>query len=133
MNKQISEANIRSYAEMESYEYVLKKFYKGGDYERTLNDDMDKSLFDEKFIVFEVDAIKDHKILFPIVTLIIMDLFIQKMRIKKGGKSLIIEEAWKVIESPSMAGYLQYLYKTVRKFNGEAIVVTQDVADLDRQ
>lgn len=130
MNKQISEANIRSYAEMESYEYVLKKFYKGGDYERTLNDDMDKSLFDEKFIVFEVDAIKDHKILFPIVTLIIMDLFIQKMRIKKGGKSLIIEEAWKVIESPSMAGYLQYLYKTVRKFNGEAIVVTQDVADL---
>ena len=35
-----------------------------------------------------------------------------------------------VIESPSMAGYLQYLYKTVRKFNGEAIVVTQDVADL---
>lgn len=130
MNKQISEANIRCYAEMESYEYVLKKFYKGGDYERTLNDDMDKSLFDEKFIVFEVDAIKDHKILFPIVTLIIMDLFIQKMRIKKGGKSLIIEEAWKAIESPSMAGYLQYLYKTVRKFNGEAIVVTQDVADL---
>lgn len=63
---------------------MLKKFYKGGDYERTLNDDMDKSLFDEKFIVFEVDAIKDHKILFPIVTLIIMDLFIQKMRIKKG-------------------------------------------------
>ena len=78
----------------------------------------------------QVDAIKDHKILFPIVTLIIMDLFIQKMRIKKGGKSLIIEEAWKAIESPSMAGYLQYLYKTVRKFNGEAIVVTQDVADL---
>ncbi len=130
MNQQISESKIGSYAEMESFEYVLKKFYKGGDYERTLNDDMDKSLFDEKLIVFEVDAIKDHKILFPIVTLIIMDLFIQKMRLKKGGKSLIIEEAWKAIATPTMASYLLYLYKTVRKFNGEAIVVTQDLSDL---
>ncbi len=130
MNKQIQDAKIGSYAEMESFEFVLKKFYKGGDYARTLNDDMDKSLFDEKLIVFEVDAIKDHKILFPIVTLIIMDLYIQKMRLKKGGKSLIIEEAWKAIATPTMASYLQYLYKTVRKFNGEAIVVTQDLSDL---
>ena len=130
MNKQIREAKIGSYAEMESFEFVLKKFYKGGDYERTLNDDMDKSLFEEKLIVFEVDAIKDHKILFPIVTLIIMDLFIQKMRLKKGGKSLIIEEAWKAIATPTMANYLLYLYKTVRKFNGETIVVTQELTDL---
>lgn len=130
MNRQINDAKIGSYAEMESFEYVLKKFYKGGDYERILNDDMDKSLFDEKLIVFEVDAIKDHKILFPIVTLIIMDLFIQKMRLKKGGKSLIIEEAWKAIATPTMASYLLYLYKTVRKFNGETIVVTQDLGDL---
>lgn len=130
MNKQIQDANIAHYAQMESFEYVLKKFYKGGDYERTLNDDMDRSLFDEKLIIFEIDQIKDHKILFPIVTLIIMDLFIQKMRIKKGGKSLIIEEAWKAIASPTMAGYLVYLYKTVRKFNGEAIVVTQELKDL---
>lgn len=130
MNRQIADANIGSYAEMESFEYVLKKFYKGGDYERTLNDDMDKSLFDEKMIVFEVDAIKGHKILFPIVILIIMDLFIQKMRLKKGGKSLIIEEAWKAIATPTMASYLLYLYKTVRKFNGETIVVTQELSDL---
>ena len=130
MNKQIVESKIGRYAEIESYEYVLNKFYKGGDYERTLNDDMDRSLFDEKMIIFEVDAIKDHRILFPIVTLIIMDLFIQKMRLKKGGKSLIIEEAWKAIASPTMANYLVYLYKTVRKFNGEAIVVTQELKDL---
>ncbi len=130
MDKQILDAKIQQYAQMESYEYVLKKFYKGGDYDKTLNNDLDKSLFDEKLIVFEVDAIKDHKILFPIVTLIVMDLFIQKMRLKKGGKSLIVEEAWKAIASPTMASYLQYLYKTVRKFNGEAIVVTQDLSDL---
>lgn len=130
MNKQIEEAKISAYAEMESYEFVLRKFYRGGDYDRTLNDDMDRSLFDERLIIFEVDAIKDHKILFPIVTLIIMDLFIQKMRLKMGGKSLIIEEAWKAIASPTMASYLVYLYKTVRKFNGEAIVVTQELKDL---
>ena len=38
------------------------------------------------------------------------------MRLKKNRKALIIEEAWKAIASPMMAGYILYLYKTVRKF-----------------
>lgn len=72
-----------------------------------------------------------HKILFPLVTLIIMDVFIQKMRYRSDRrKTLIIEEAWKAIASPLMAGYILYLYKTVRKFWGEAIVVTQELGDI---
>jgi len=82
-------------------------------------------------VVFEIDSIKEHKVLFPIVTLIIMDVFIQKMRFRtKYRKALIIEEAWKAIASPLMAGYILYLYKTVRKFWGEAIVVTQELGDI---
>lgn len=95
-----------------------------------LNSDLDTSLFDEKFIVFEIDKIKDDPILFPIVVLIIMDVFLQKMRIKKGRKALIIEEAWKAIASPTMAEYIKYLYKTVRKFHGIAGVVTQELNDV---
>ena len=116
--------------DLETYRFVLKKFYKGGHYEHILNKDMEASLFESPFIVFEIDAIKEHKILFPITTLIIMDVFLQKMRIKKNRKCLIIEEAWKAIASPMMAGYILYLYKTIRKYRGEAIVVTQELDDI---
>jgi hypothetical protein len=59
-----------------------------------------------------------------------MDVFLQKMRMKANRKCLIIEEAWKAIASPMMAGYILYLYKTIRKFRGEAIVVTQELDDI---
>ncbi|WP_439698153.1 TraG family conjugative transposon ATPase [Mucilaginibacter sp. AW1-7] len=117
--------------DLDEFRYVLKKFYKGGEFATILNKEADKSLFTERFIVFEIDSIKESKILFPIVTLIIMDVFIQKMRFRKTQrKCLIVEEAWKAIASPLMAGYLLYLYKTVRKFWGEAIVVTQELGDI---
>lgn len=115
---------------LKEFRFILKKFYRGGEYEKILNDDFDSSLFNESFIVFEIDSIKEHKILFPIVTLIIMDVFIQKMRYKSNKKILCIEEAWKAIASPMMAGYIVYLYKTVRKFNGEVMVVTQEIGDI---
>ncbi|MBB6131517.1 TraG/VirB4 family ATPase [Mucilaginibacter lappiensis] len=117
--------------DIKEFTYVLKKFYKGGEFDRILNERSDQSLFTERFIVFEIDSIKEHKVLFPIVTLIIMDVFLQKMRYRsKFRKVLIIEEAWKAIASPLMASYLVYLYKTVRKFWGEAIVVTQELGDI---
>lgn len=115
---------------VQEYRFILEKFYKGGIYDTILNDNFDNTLFNESFIVFEIDSIKEHKLLFPITTLIIMDVFIQKMRYKKNKKILVIEEAWKAIASPMMAGYILYLYKTVRKFAGEAIVVTQDLEDI---
>lgn len=116
--------------DFKQFKFLLEAFYKGGEFEKTLNDDFDNSLFDEQFIVFEIDAIKDNKILFPIVTLIIMDVFIQKMRLKKNRKALIIEEAWKAIATPVMAERIKYLYKTVRKFWGMVGVVTQELGDI---
>ena len=124
-------AEERIVFDFDEFRYVLKKFYKGGEFAPILNKEADKSLFTEHFIVFEIDSIKEHKILFPIVTLIIMDVFIQKMRYRSDRrKTLVVEEAWKAIASPLMAGYLLYLYKTVRKFWGEAIVVTQELGDI---
>ena len=117
--------------DVDEFRYVLKKFYRGGEYAPILNEPADQSLFTERFIVFEIDSIKESRILFPIVTLIIMDVFIQKMRFRSDRrKCLCVEEAWKAIASPMMAGYLLYLYKTVRKFWGEAIVVTQELGDI---
>ncbi len=116
--------------DLAAYNYLMKDFYKGGTHEMTLNEDLDTSLFDETFIVFEIDSIKDDPLLFPLVTLIIMDLFIQKMRIKKNRKVLVIEEAWKAIASPMMAEYIKYLYKTARKFWASVGVVTQEIQDI---
>ena len=108
----------------------IRDSYKGGAYEKILNENVDSALFDETFIVFEVDAIKENKKLFPIVTLIIMDVFLQKMRIKKNRKVLVIEEAWKAIASPLMAEYIKFMYKTARKFWASVGVVTQEIQDI---
>ena len=113
-----------------NYSTMLQPFYKGGAYEKILNENVDSALFDETFIVFEVDAIKENKKLFPIVTLIIMDVFLQKMRIKKTRKVLVIEEAWKAIASPLMAEYIKFMYKTARKFWASVGVVTQEIQDI---
>ena len=113
-----------------TYSTMLQPFYKGGAYEKILNENVDSALFDETFIVFEVDAIKENKKLFPIVTLIIMDVFLQKMRIKRTRKVLVIEEAWKAIASPLMAEYIKFMYKTARKFWASVGVVTQEIQDI---
>ncbi|OAV73974.1 conjugation system ATPase, TraG family [Bacteroidales bacterium Barb7] len=110
---------------------VLEPYYRGGEYDYLLNSEKQLDLLSKRFIVFELDNIKDHKILFPIVTIIVMETFINKMRRLKGiRKMILIEEAWKAIAKEGMAEYIKYLFKTVRKFFGEAIVVTQEVDDI---
>ena len=110
---------------------VLEPYYKGGEYDYLLNSDKELDLLSKRFIVFEIDAIKDHPILFPVVTIIIMEVFINKMRRLKGiRKMILIEEAWKAIAKEGMAEYIKYLFKTVRKFFGEAVIVTQEVDDI---
>lgn len=117
--------------DLDEYRYVLSKFHTGQEFGTLLNEATDQSLFSAPFIVFEIDNIKENRTLFSIVTLSIMDVFLQKMRHRKDRrKALIIEEAWKAIASPLMAGYILYLYKTVRKFWGEVIVVTQELGDI---
>ncbi len=112
--------------------FILGKYYRGGEYDYLLNKEMDTDEFFRcPFIVFELDNIKDHATIFPVATLIIIDIFMQKMRRLKGVRKVIcIEEAWKAIATPQMASYIKYFYKTIRKFFGEAMVVTQEVDDV---
>jgi conjugation system TraG family ATPase len=117
--------------DLDEFRYVLKKFYRGGEYASILNEAGDQSLLNERFVVYEIDALQDNLVLLPIVTLIIMDVFIQKMRNRKNQrKALILEEAWRALMSPIMANFLLYLNKTVRKFWGEIIEVTQELSDI---
>lgn len=111
--------------------YVLNPYYKGGEYDYLLNAEQNLDMLNERFIVFELDNVKNHPILFPVVTIIIMELFISKMRKLKGQRKILaIDEAWIAIAKSGMAEFIKYLYKTVRKFNGIAALITQEVDDL---
>jgi conjugation system TraG family ATPase len=117
--------------DIDNFLYVLNPYYKGGEFDYLLNASTQLDVLNERFIVYEIDSIKDHPILFPVVTLIIMELFISKMRKLKGvRKMILIEECWKAIAKEGMAEYIKYLFKTVRKFYGEAVVVTQEIEDI---
>lgn len=117
--------------DVDNFLYVLRPYYQGGEFDYLLNASENLDLLHERFIVFELDTIKDHPILFPVVTIIIMEVFINKMRKMKGiRKMILIEEAWKALMKEGFAEYIKYLFKTVRKFYGEAIVVTQEVEDI---
>lgn len=117
--------------DIDNFLYVLRPYYAGGEFDYLLNATENLNLLQERFIVFELDNIKDHPILFPTVTIIIMEVFINKMRKLKGiRKMILIEEAWKALMKEGFAEYIKYLFKTVRKFFGEAIVVTQEVEDI---
>jgi conjugation system TraG family ATPase len=117
--------------DIDNFLYVLKPYYTGGEYDYLLNASENLDLLDQPLVVIEIDAIKDHPILFPVTTIITMQLFIDKMRKLKGVRKIIlIEEAWKAIMRQGMAEYVKYLFKTVRKFYGEAVVVTQEVEDI---
>ena len=117
--------------DVENFLNVLEPYYRGGEYDFLLNSHKQLDFLQKRFIVFELDNIRDNKVLFPIVTIIIMETFISKLRKLKGiRKVLLLEEAWKAISKEGMAEYLRYLFKTVRKYYGEAIVVTQEVEDI---
>jgi conjugation system TraG family ATPase len=117
--------------DLQNFLYVLKPYFKGGEYDWLLNAREQQNFLHQRLIVFELDAIKDHPILFPVVTIVIMEVYINKMRKLKGvRKVILLEEAWKAIAKEGMSEYLRYLFKTVRKFFGEAIVVTQEIEDI---
>ena len=130
--KVLADKNVREKDfDVDGFLNVLEPYYKNGEYGYLLNSDKELDLLNKRFIVFELDIVKDNPILFPVVTIIVMETFINKMRRLQGiRKMILIEEAWKAIAREGMANYIRYLFKTVRKFFGEAVVVTQEVDDI---
>ena len=130
--KILADKNVREKDfDVDGFLNVLEPYYKNGEYGYLLNSDKELDLLNKRFIVFELDVVKDNPILFPVVTIIIMETFINKMRRLQGiRKMILIEEAWKAIAKEGMANYIRYLFKTVRKSYGEAVVVTQEVDDI---
>jgi len=111
---------------------VLRQFYAGGAYAYLLNATEHMDLVSERMIVFELEKIKEHRLLMSIVTIMIMDTFLSKLfqLPKEVKKVILIEEAWKAMLSPAMASFMLYLNKTIRKYGGESNTATQEIEDI---
>ena len=111
---------------------AMGDYAEGGAFGFLLNDRNPRDLFSSRFTVFEVDklsGINDSKF-YSLCILCIMNSFNAKMRSTPGMKVMVIEEAWKSIANETMSGYLAGLWKTARKFQTSAVVVTQQVSDI---
>ena len=93
--KVLADKNVREKDfDVDGFLNVLEPYYKNGEYGYLLNSDKELDLLNKRFIVFELDVVKDNPILFPVVTIIIMETFINKMRRLQGiRKMILIEEA----------------------------------------
>ena len=101
--------------DLENFLNVLEPYYRGGEYDYLLNSDKQLDLLDKRFIVFELDNISENKVLYPVITLIIMETFLTKMRRRKGvRKMILIEECWKALTSANMSSYIRYLCAPVQ-------------------
>lgn len=111
---------------------ALGAYGKDGPYGFLLNDKNPRDLISSRFTVFEMQQISESKDkLLPLVLLCIMNAFSAKMkRNVKEFKMMIIEEAWKAIMNETMSPYMKTLWKTSRKYNTSAIVVTQQMSDI---
>ena len=93
--KVLADKNVREKDfDVDGFLNVLEPYYKNGEYGYLLNSDKELDLLNKRFIVFELDVVKDNPVLFPVVTIIIMETFINKMRRLQGiRKMILIEEA----------------------------------------
>lgn len=117
--------------DINNFLYCLRPYYKDGQYGFLLNSRKNVDLMDLPFVIYELDNIKDHPVLFPVTTIMIMNTYVRKLFNVKGTiKALIIEEAWKALTKEKFANFLRWASKTVRKHDGALIVVTQELDDL---
>ncbi len=117
--------------DIENFLYVLRPYYKGGEFDFLLNAREGIDLLSERFIVFELSNIVGHPIIFPVVTMVIVEVFMAKIRTLRGiRKMIVIEEAWKAIANAGMADNIRNWVKTLRKYLGKLALVSQELDDI---
>ena len=111
---------------------AMESYTGKGPYAFLLNDRNPVDVISSRFTVFEMQQITESKDQFlSLVLLCIMNAFNAKMRREPDKfKVMIIEEAWKAIMNETMSPFMKSLWKTSRKFNTSAIVVTQQMSDI---
>lgn len=108
---------------------VLKPFT-DGIYKDIFNNETSMSLADYKLICFDLEGIQKDETLYPIVTMLIIDLvFSHIAKYPHILKHIILDEAWSFFTG-DMSGFIGYMYRTIRKQNGTVTIITQSAQDI---
>ena len=120
---------MRRFFDFEAFKIVFRPFV-DGDYEWVFRDN-ETSIEDHNMVVFSLKSIEGDSLLYPIYTIIIVELILSKIRRLPISvrKSFIIDEAWAIFKG-ELASFVEYLYRTIRKENGQVSVITQNANDI---
>ena len=118
--------------DIDSLKVAIDAYKTGNKFGFLLNNKTAADLFSSRFVIFEVNRLSqiDDKKFYSLCILCIMQAFDRKMRESHNFTVMVIEEAWKAIANETMAPYLKGLWKTARKYQTSAVVVTQEAEDI---
>lgn len=118
------------YFDSESFSLVLRKFCNDGTYGKTLNSEDNINISNYSLICFDLFGVQNDPILYPVVSLIIIELVLDKMRLNpKTRKQMVIDEAWSML-SGSMGSFIEGLFRTLRKYNAGVSIISQGIVEI---
>jgi len=101
-----------------------------GEYRGVLNAEWEIDLSEYPLICIDMARIKDHGMLYPIVSLLLTDLALRQIRsFPNQRKYLYMDEAWSML-SATMGRFVELMYRTIRKHNGAIYIITQGVGEI---
>ncbi|ANU65292.1 type IV secretion system protein TraC [Turicimonas muris] len=108
----------------------LSPFCKGGAYETFFNGEANIR-FDNKFVVLELEQLKNKKSLQSVILMLLMCLIDQEMKqgSRKEAKLVIIDEAWDLMGEGHSGKFIEEGYRRARKYNGSFFTATQSPSD----
>ena len=87
---------------------------------------------DNKLIIADVYELGEENLKFGIF--LFTELFWDKIKInRKNKKAIYLDEIWRLIgvtSNKEVASFIYKIFKTIRKYGGSAVSITQDVSDL---
>ena len=109
---------------------TLEPFVKGK-YKELLNSEDTLDISDYNLVCFDMARVKDDERLYPLVSLLLMELSMDVIRkYPEDKKHFFMDEAWSML-SDSMGDFVEYLFRTIRKCNGAMTIITQGVDELN--
>ena len=113
--------------------FNMAKFCTGGVYGKFFNGKSTFNIADDDFVVLELEHLEQHKPLFKVVTLQVINAVTQDLYLgdRNRKKLVVFDEAWKFLgESNAIKSVIEEGYRRARKYNGSFTIITQSILDM---
>jgi type IV secretory pathway VirB4 component len=132
MSKDLKYKEFIKFFDLPSLMLVLNDFTHGGSYGEIFSSEGSIDIRDMQLICFDLSNVRSNPTLYPIVSLIIIELVLDKINYFKDiRKELIMDEAFEFLKG-SMAAFIEKMYRQIRKANGAVTIATQGVSELKK-